>query len=75
MSEAEARERFHASKYMLLRFKVSSENCHEFYAIEHDGTVVEAYVHPVTGDVLRSSRIPPPGLRPPEAPRPTTPGQ
>ena len=61
MSEAQARERFQASAYMLLTFKVSSENCHEFYAIEHDGTVVEAYVHPVTGEIVRFTRIPPPG--------------
>ena len=60
MSEAEARERFQAAKYLLLSFKLSSENCHEFYAVEHNGTVVEAYVHPVTGKVVRMTRIPPP---------------
>ncbi|QCB47824.1 PepSY domain-containing protein [Hydrogenophaga sp. PAMC20947] len=60
MSEAEARERFHAENYLLLSFKLSSENCHEFYAVEHDGTVVEAYVHPITGQVVRLTRIPPP---------------
>ena len=61
MSEAQARERFQADKYLLVRFKVSSEKCHEFYAVEHDGTALEAYVHPVTGAVVRLTRIPPPG--------------
>lgn len=61
MSEAEARKRFQANKYLLVRFKISSEKCHEFYALERDGTAIEAYVHPVTGEVVRMTRIPPPG--------------
>ena len=61
MSEAEARKRFQANKYLLVRFKISGEKCHEFYALEHDGTAIEAYVHPVTGEVVRMTRIPPPG--------------
>jgi hypothetical protein len=61
MSEAEARQRFHAEKYMLVTFKLSSERCHEFYAVEHDGSAIEAYVHPVTGEVVRMTRIPVPG--------------
>lgn len=66
MSEARARERFGAEKYMLVRFKIASENCHEFYAVEHDGTVVEAYVHPITGQVVRLTRIPSPKPTPPQ---------
>lgn len=68
MSEAKARERFHAEKYMLVRFKISSENCHEFYAIEHGGAVVEAYVHPISGEVIRMTRIPLPKQTPPAPP-------
>lgn len=44
---------------MLVKFKVSKGRCHEFYAIEHDGTVVEACVHPVTGKTVRMTRVPP----------------
>lgn len=66
MSEAQARKRFQAEKYLLVRFKIASENCHEFYAVAHDGTVVEAYVHPITGEVVRLTRIEPPQpTRPP----------
>lgn len=60
MSEAAARERFQADKYLLVTFKISSEKCHEFYAVERDGSAIEAYVHPVTGEVVRMTRIPAP---------------
>ncbi|PKO26593.1 MAG: hypothetical protein CVU36_23875 [Betaproteobacteria bacterium HGW-Betaproteobacteria-9] len=59
LSEAQARERFKASAYLLVKFKVSRGNCHEFYAIEHGGGIVEVYLHPVTGDVVRMTRLPP----------------
>ena len=59
MSEQQARTLFNASRYMLVKFKVSKGRCHEFYAVEHDGTVVEAYVHPVTGKTVRMTRVPP----------------
>lgn len=59
MSEQQARNLFKASSYLLVKFKVSKGRCHEFYAVEHDGTVVEAYLHPVTGDVVRMTRLPP----------------
>jgi hypothetical protein len=58
ISEAQARERFEASRYVLVKYKVSRGNCHEFYAIDAQGTVVEAYMHPVTGEIIRSTRIP-----------------
>ena len=59
MTEQQARAQFKASSYMLVKFKVSKGRCHEFYAVEHDGTVVEAYVHPVTGKTVRITRVPP----------------
>jgi hypothetical protein len=60
LSEPQARERFKASAYLLVKFKISRGNCHEFYAIEHGGGIVEAYQHPVTGDMVRMTRVPPP---------------
>lgn len=60
MSEQQARKPFKAADYMLVKFKISRGNCHEFYAVAHDGTVVEAYVHPITGEVVRMTRIQPP---------------
>lgn len=66
MSEQQARALFKASNYLLVKFKVSKGRCHEFYAVEHDGTVVEAYLHPVTGEVIRMTRVPPqPGAKKP----------
>jgi hypothetical protein len=59
MSEQQARARFKASSYLLVKFKVSKGRCHEFYAVEHDGTVVEAYVNPVNGETVRLTRVPP----------------
>ena len=58
LTEAQARQIFGAERYLLVRFKVSRGQCHEFYAVEHDGTVVEAYQHPVTGVTMRLTRIP-----------------
>lgn len=60
MSEQQARRRFNASDYLLVKFKVSRGNCHEFYAVEHGGGIVEAYMNPVTGAVVRMTRQPPP---------------
>lgn len=60
MSEAQARERFKADQYLLAQFKVSRGRCHEFYAVAHDGSVVEAYLHPVTGEAVRFTRLPAP---------------
>ena len=58
LTEAQARKMFGAEQYLLVRFKVSRGQCHEFYAVERDGTVVEAYQHPVTGATVRLTRIP-----------------
>lgn len=70
MSEQQARAAFDAPRYLLVRFKISRGNCHEFYAVEKDGTVVEAYRHPVTGETVRLTRVPPPMPATPQ-PQPT----
>ena len=40
MSEAQAREVFGASQYVVVKFKISRGNCHEFYAVDAQGGVV-----------------------------------
>lgn len=60
MSEAQARERFRAQDYVLVKHKISSGHCHEFYAVDAQGTVVESYLHPITGEVVRTTRVPAP---------------
>ena len=64
MSETQARELFRASTYVLVKFKVSRGNCYEFYAIDHDGSVVEAYLNPVNGQLVRNTRLPNPDSKP-----------
>ena len=64
MTEAQARQLFRADTYALVKFKVSKGNCHEFYAVDHQGTVVEAYLHPLTGETVRLTRLPAPSLDP-----------
>lgn len=59
MTEAQARARFGSAEYLLVKFKESTGNCYEFYAVAHDGTVVEAYVNPVTGEAVRQTRVAP----------------
>ena len=84
MSEQQARAAFKAESYVLVRFKISKGNCHEFYAIGHDGGVTEAYIHPVTGATVRSTHIPasltapassPTGPAAPAAPAPVPAGR
>lgn len=84
MSEQQARAAFKAESYVLVRFKISKGNCHEFYAIGHDGGVTEAYIHPVTGATVRSTHIPasltapassPTGPATPAAPAPVPAGR
>ena len=60
MTEVQARKLFKADDYALVKFKVSKGNCHEFYAVDHQGGVTEAYMHPVTGAQVRITRIPAP---------------
>lgn len=60
MSEQQARKLFKATDYALVKFKVSKGNCHEFYAVDHQGGVTEAYMHPITGAQVRITRIPAP---------------
>ena len=67
MSEAQARERFRAQDYVLVKHKISSGHCHEFYAVDAQGTVVESYLHPITGEVVRTTRVPAPP-QPPNKP-------
>lgn len=78
------RAAFKAESYVLVRFKISKGNCHEFYAIGHDGGVTEAYIHPVTGATVRSTHIPasltapassPTGPATPAAPAPVPAGR
>ncbi len=58
MSEQAARKLFKADEYALVKFQISKGNCHEFYAIDRQGGVIESYVHPVTGVPVRTTRIP-----------------
>lgn len=57
MPEAKIREIFGEQHYTLARLKISRGNCYEFYAISPDGSVVEAYYHPVSGKLLRHNRV------------------
>lgn len=57
MPEAKIREAFGDKAYALVKFKVSRGNCYEFYAVHQDGSIVEAYYHPVSGEVMRFNRV------------------
>ncbi len=57
MGEERARRIFGAQHYALVKFKVSRGNCYEFYAVGRDGGIVEAYYHPVTGQLVRETRF------------------
>ncbi|PKO33902.1 MAG: PepSY domain-containing protein [Betaproteobacteria bacterium HGW-Betaproteobacteria-7] len=57
MPEAKIREAFGDKDYALVKFKISRGNCYEFYAVHKDGSIVEAYFHPVSGEVMRFNRV------------------
>ena len=57
MPEEEVKRLFGVDKYVLVKFKVSRTNCYEFYAVGREGGVVEAYYHPVTGRLVKESRV------------------
>jgi len=40
-----------------VEFKVSRTNCYEFYAIRKNGDIVEAYYHPVTGEIVKRNEV------------------
>ena len=57
MPEAKIRAVFGDDAYAQVKFKVSRGNCYEFYAVHQDGSIVEAYYHPVSGEVMRFNRV------------------
>ena len=57
ISEEAVKRLFGVEKYALVKFKVSRANCYEFYAVGREGGVVEAYYHPVTGRLMKESRV------------------
>lgn len=57
LSEEKIRSVFGDRAYVLVKFKVSGGNCYEFYAVGHDGSIVEAYYHPVSGEVVRHNQV------------------
>ncbi len=57
MSEAKIRAVFGEQDFTQVKLKVSRGNCYEFYAIHKDGSIVEAYYHPITGQVVRYNRV------------------
>lgn len=57
LSEARIREIFGEQNYAQAKLKVSRGGCYEFYAVHADGSIVEAYYHPVSGEVVRYNRV------------------
>lgn len=65
LPEARIREVFGEKQFALVKFKISGGNCYEFYAVGHDDSIVEAYYHPVSGELVRYNRIVRNEARPP----------
>lgn len=57
LSEARIREIFGDKNFSLVTHKVSRGGCYEFYAVHLDGSIVEAYYHPITGQAVRYNRV------------------
>lgn len=58
LGEEKIRAIFGTSEYLNVKFKVSSMQCYELYGIKKNGDVVEAYYHPVTGELVKRHLIP-----------------
>lgn len=57
LPEARIREIFEEKRFTLAKLKISRGNCYEFYAVEKNGNVIEAYYHPISGEVVRYNRV------------------
>ena len=57
LGEKKIKAIFGVGEYLRVDFKVSRTNCYEFYAIHKNGDVVEAYYHPVTGELVKRNVI------------------
>lgn len=57
MPEETVRRLFGVEKYALVKMKISRTNCYEFYAVGREGGVVESYYHPVTGRLVKETRV------------------
>lgn len=58
LGEKKIKAIFGVGDYLQVNFKVSKTQCYEFYAIKKNGDVVEAYYHPVTGEIVKRNVIP-----------------
>lgn len=57
LGEKKIKAIFGVRDYVRVDFKVSRTNCYEFYAIKKNGDIVEAYYHPVTGELVRRNEL------------------
>lgn len=57
MPEARIREIFGEKDFTQVKLKISRGSCYEFYAVHKDGSIVEAYYHPISGQVMRYNRV------------------
>jgi len=57
LGEKKIKAIFGVQDYVRVDFKVSRTNCYEFYAIKKNGDIVEAYYHPVTGQLVRRNEL------------------
>lgn len=57
LPEAKIREIFGDRNFALSKLKISRGNCYEFYAVSRDGSIVEAYYHPISGQLVRHNRV------------------
>ena len=57
MSEQAIRKIFSDREYALAKLKISRGGCYEFYAVQHDGSIVEAYYNPISGELVRYNKI------------------
>lgn len=57
LPEGKIREIFGEKDFTVVKLKVSRGNCYEFYAVHRDGSVVEAYYNPLSGENVRYNRV------------------
>jgi hypothetical protein len=57
LPEAQVKRNFGMENFSSVKFKISRSNCYEFYAVAKSGEIIEAYYHPLTGALVRETRI------------------
>ncbi|MEN9560487.1 MAG: hypothetical protein RLZZ502_1698 [Pseudomonadota bacterium] len=57
MKESLVRAQIDMKEVALIKFKLSSTNCYEYYGVRNNGSIFESYYDPLTGGLIKHTVI------------------